>query len=95
MPVTYYQAKCDTCGALYDGEDDGSAFDDASEALNVAELCGWLRERHTLLTCPDCLKCARCGNSPAWVGGQELTTRHSQILCEECTPGPPRIVVIR
>lgn len=92
MPVTYYQAKCDVCGALYDGDDMASAFEDANEALEVAEVCGWLRERGTLLTCPACLKCARCGESPAWVGGTELNTRHRQILCEECPPGPVGVV---
>lgn len=97
MPVTYYQAKCDVCGALYESDDPefGSAFDDASEALNVAESCGWLRERGTLLTCPDCLKCARCGESPAWVGGHELSSKHNQILCEECPSGPARVVVVQ
>lgn len=93
MPVTYYQAKCDVCGQLYDGEDFGSAFEDANYALELAESCGWLRERGTLLTCPDCLKCARCGNSPARVGGYHLTTKHSQILCEECEPGPARLSI--
>lgn len=90
IPVTYYQAKCDTCGQLYDGDDEASAYEYANDALGVAESCGWLRERHTLLTCPDCLKCARCADSPAWVGGALLTTQHSQILCEECEPGPAR-----
>lgn len=87
MPVTYYQAKCDTCGSLYDGDDASSAFEDPNYALGVAESCGWLRERRTLLTCPNCLKCARCGDSPAWVGGVSLNPLHSQVLCEECDAG--------
>lgn len=86
IPVTFQQAKCDTCGGLYEDPDNGSAFEDRGYALEVAVDSGWLRYDDQL-TCPGCLRCARCTESPAWVGGEGLEA-HGQILCESCDPDP-------
>lgn len=86
IPVTFQQAKCDTCGGLYEDPDNGSAFEDRGYALEVAADSGWSRDGDQL-TCPSCLRCARCAASPAWVGGEQLEP-HGQILCESCDPGP-------
>lgn len=90
IPVTCYQAKCDICGQLYEDAEGYGVTDDRAYALELATDAGWLQVRGTELRCPSCLNCARCGESPAWVGGHELK-RHNQILCEDCEPGPARV----
>lgn len=91
MPTTAYHPKCDTCGDLYEDAEWGSPliFGDPIDALEYVVDMGWLRNGDQL-TCPECLRCARCGESPAWVGGESLEG-HGQILCEGCLPGPAPI----
>jgi hypothetical protein len=90
MPTTAYHPKCDTCGALYEDAEYGEMiFGDRTSALEYAADMGWLRDGNEL-TCPSCLRCARCGEWPAWVGGDTYAS-HGQILCETCEPGPARI----
>lgn len=90
MPTTAYHPKCDACGALYDDAEYGEMiFGDRRDALTYAADMGWQRDGDQL-TCPSCLRCARCGEWPAWVGGDQLAP-HGQILCDGCEPGPAHI----
>ncbi|MDO2989274.1 hypothetical protein [Mycobacteroides abscessus] len=75
MSVTWYVAKCDTCGRTYGDADyeldDESGAERATrgEAQKVAIDDGWrLYGAHYqpyLLSCPECSKCDVCERSPA------------------------------
>lgn len=88
MPVTCYQAKCDYCGDLYESADGEYQIfgyrrdaEDAAIGWKLDETPGGLR----MLTCPACLRCEKCGASPAWVGGEGYED-HGLVLCENCEP---------
>ncbi|ORA62194.1 hypothetical protein [Mycobacteroides franklinii] len=75
MSVTWYVAKCDTCGRTYGDADyeldDESGAERATrgEAQKAAIDDGWrLYGAHYqpyLLSCPECSKCDVCERSPA------------------------------
>ena len=51
--VVYYQAVCDCCGAVCDG-DEYSAWNDPEQAIESSGNCGWEQVGDDLL-CEDCL----------------------------------------
>ena len=94
MPVTCYQAKCDYCGQVYESDDgEGAIWGDRRVAEEAA--IGWKLDEpargYRFLTCPACLRCEKCGSSPAWVGGDTYED-HGLVLCEDCEPPVLKVV---
>lgn len=80
-PVTYYRARCTSCGA-YAEYDEFGAFEDSGRAIEAArDECDWFERTrdevvsenptriiaHTVeLLCRDCQRCELCGNPRAY-----------------------------
>lgn len=69
--VTYYQARCTTCGTRAE-YDEFTAFGDAGTAIERAtEECEWWSQ-DTELLCRDCQKCEVCQAPRAYDIGDHL-----------------------